>query len=98
MSETRVFRLLLRRWWLALLLMGLSFVLFGIASLNLLGMLAANLRFLTEYGIDAVREGGLLQLLELVLYGYLAACFYVVFKVCEKALVLRVTHYDEDAK
>lgn len=94
--DTRLFRILLRHWWLALLLMGVSFVLFGIASLNLLGMLRANLSFLVDYGIEAVREGGLMQLAELAFYGYIAAAFYVVFKVCEKALVKRITHYDED--
>jgi hypothetical protein len=95
--ENRFFRLLVRRSWLALLVMGGSFVLFGLASLNLLSMLQANFRFLARYGVDAVREGGLMQLFEIVLYGYLAAAFYVVFKACEKALVFRLTHHDEDA-
>ncbi len=95
-GETPLFKLLLRRWWLALLLMGASFVAFGFASLNLLTLLQANLRFLAEYGVEAVREGALAQLFELVVYGYAAACFYVVFKVCEKALVWRITHHDED--
>ena len=78
-ADSRVFRVLLRHWWLALLLMGVSFVLFGIASLNLLAVLQANLRFLLEHGVDAVREGALQQLLELVAYGYAAAAFYVIF-------------------
>ena len=95
-GQTRVFRLLLRHWWLALLIMGASFVLFGIASLNLVGVLQANLRFLAEHGLDAVREGALAQLAELAVYGYAAAAFYVVFKVYEKALVLRATHCDKD--
>lgn len=95
-ADTRVFRVLLRHWWLALLVMGLSFVLFGIASLNLLALLQANLRFLFEHGVDAVRDGVLQQLLELAVYGYAAAIFYVVFKVCEKALVARITHRNED--
>ncbi|HSV71600.1 MAG TPA: hypothetical protein VLI72_15935 [Methylibium sp.] len=98
MAETRLFRTLLRRWWLALLLMGFSFVAFGIASLNLLDILQANLRFLSEYGLDAVREGALVQLVELVVYGYVAAAFYLIFKVCEKALVGRLTQHDEDER
>jgi|InoplaM2PM_1038566.scaffolds.fasta_scaffold07956_1 hypothetical protein len=96
MRGTRLYRMLSRRWWLALLLLGLSFVAFGIASLNLLDVLQANLRFLGEHGSDAVREGALLQLFELVVYGYVAAAFYLVFKVCEKVLVQRLTHHDED--
>lgn len=94
--ETRLYMLLSRRWWLALLLMGACFVAFGFASLNLLALLQANLRFLAEYGADAVRDGALEQLFELIVYGYLAAGFYVVFKVCEKVLVWRLTHHDED--
>ena len=89
--ESRIYRTLLKHWWLALLLLGLSFVLFGLDSLNLLGILGANLRFLAEHGVDAVRDGALQQLAELVAYGYTAAAFYVVFKVCEKALVARIT-------
>jgi hypothetical protein len=95
-GESRLFRVLHRRWWLALLVMGFSFVAFGIASLNLLDILQANLRFLSAHGLDAVHEGGLVQLVELVVYGYVAAAFYLVFKVCEKALLWRLTHHDED--
>ncbi len=87
---SRVYRFLARRWWLTLILMGLSFVLFGLVTLNLLQMLGANLSFLLQHGSDAVREGGLLQLLELVGSGYLAAVFYIVFKLCEKVLVDRI--------
>ena len=95
-STTRLFRILRRHWWLALLVMGASFVLFGLASLNLLSVLQANLSFLLRHGADAVREGGLLQFAELSFYGYVAAVFYIVFKVCEKALVERLTHHNED--
>ena len=38
-----------------------------------------------------MRDGALEQLFELVVYGFAAAGFYVVFKVCEKALVWRIT-------
>jgi hypothetical protein len=95
-QPTRLFRLLSRRWWVALLVMGLSFVLFGLASLNLIGVLRANLAFLLRHGADAVRDGGLLQLLELAAYGYAAAACYVVFKLCEKALVERIAYGGKD--
>ncbi len=98
MGETRLYRTLSRRWGLALLLMGLSFVAFGVASLNLLQVLQANLRFLAEHGLDAVRDGGLVQLIELVVYGYMAATFYLVFKLCEKVLVQRLSHVEEDGR
>jgi uncharacterized protein involved in exopolysaccharide biosynthesis len=95
-APSPLFRLLMRRWWLALLVMGLSFVLFGAASVNLLQVLGANLRFLVEHGGRAVQDGALGQLVELIATGYFAAGCYVVFKVCEKALVERVTHIHKE--
>jgi hypothetical protein len=43
------------------------------------------------HGVDAVREGGLMQLVGLILSGYMAAAFYVFFKLCEKVLVERLS-------
>jgi hypothetical protein len=90
MAYSRVYLFLSRRWWLTFLLMGVSFVLFGLVSLNLLHTLGANLEFLSSYGVDAVREGGLWQLVGLIASGYAAAACYVVFKLCEKVLVERL--------
>jgi hypothetical protein len=88
---SRLFAFLLRYWWLTFILMGVSFVLFGMLTLNLLHTLGANLEFLGMHGVDAVREGGLTQLFELIVSGYLAAVFYVFFKLCEKVLVERLS-------
>jgi hypothetical protein len=90
MPYSRLYAFLSRRWWLAFLLMGVSFVLFGLVTLNLLHTLNANFKFLSTYGVDAVREGGLIQLLEMIVSGYFAAASYVVFKLCEKVLVERL--------
>ena len=90
MAYTRLYGFLIKRWWLAFILMGVSFVLFGLVTLNLLHTLSANLEFLTSYGLEAVREGGLWQLIELVMSGYAAAACYVFFKLCEKVLVERL--------
>ena len=91
MPYSRLYAFLSRQWWWAFLLMGASFVLFGLLTLNLLHTLGANFDFLSTYGIDAVREGGLLQLVQMVVSGYVAAASYVVFKLCEKVLVERLT-------
>ncbi len=91
MPNSRLYAFLSRQWGLAFLLMGASFVLFGLLTLNLLHTLGANFEFLSTYGVDAVREGGLLQLLQMVASGYVAAGSYVVFKLCEKVLVERLT-------
>ncbi|MEO8154974.1 MAG: hypothetical protein ABI605_18060 [Rhizobacter sp.] len=90
-AYSRLYLLLSRRWWLAFVLMGVTFVVFGLASLNLLHLLSANLEFLGSYGWDAVREGGLWQLLELVVNGVIAAACYIAFKLCEKILVERLS-------
>ena len=98
MGDTKLYLFLLRRWWLAFVLMGVSFVVFGLVTLNLLHTLSANFEFLASYGFEAVREGGLLQLVELVVSGYLAAACYVLFKLCEKVLVERlVTKKETDS-
>src|SRR4051812_17535219 len=91
MSYSRLYAFLSKRWWLTFILLGVSFVMFGFTSLDLLRSLGANLEFLGMHGIDAVREGGLRQLFGLVSMGYLAALFYVLFKLCEKVLVERLS-------
>ena len=86
-SYSRIYAFLTKRWWAAFVLLGVSFVLFGLITLNLLHMLSANLEFLSSYGFDALREGGFMQLIEIIVSGYFAAACYVVFKLCEKVLV-----------
>ena len=90
MAQSRLYAFLSRHWWLALLLMGASFVLFGFVTLNLLHLLSANFEYLSMYGLDAVLEGGLRQLVEIILSGYFGAACYVFFKLCEKVLVERL--------
>ena len=91
MAYSRFYAFLQQRWWVAFILLGLSFALGGLLTLNLLYTLSANFEFLSAYGFDAVREGGLRQLVEALASGYVAAACYVVFKVCEKVLVERVS-------
>ena len=86
-AYSRFYTFLLHRWWLALILLGLSFAVGGLLTLNLLYTLSANFSFLSMYGVDAVRDGGLMQLAGAVLQWYAAAACYVLFKVCEKVLV-----------
>ena len=88
---SRFYAFLARRWWAAFILLGVSFVLFGLITLNLLHMLSANFEFLASYGFEGLREGGFRQLVEIVVSGYFAAACYVVFKLCEKVLVERLS-------
>ncbi|MBV8124698.1 MAG: hypothetical protein JOY60_02885 [Burkholderiaceae bacterium] len=76
----------LSRIWLTFVVLGLSFIGFGVGSLNLFYLFNANARYLGEYGLMAVFDGGLRQLLELLLTCYLSLASYVVFKACEHRL------------
>jgi hypothetical protein len=89
-AYSRVYMFLLKRWWVAFVLLGISFVLGGLLTLNLLHTLSANFEFLSMYGVAAVRDGGLWQLVEIAVSGYFAAACYVIFKLCEKVLVERL--------
>ena len=89
-DHSRLYRFFSRHWLLAFLTMGVAFVLFGLVTLDLIHTLGANFDFLARHGLDAVRDGGLRQLAELVISGYAAAAFYLLFKLCEKVLVERL--------
>ena len=89
-GHNRLHAFLFRHWWLTFLSLGVSFVLFGALSLNLLHTLSANFDILSMYGVEAVRDGALKQLAEIAMSGYLAAAAYVIFKLCEKVLVERL--------
>ena len=91
-APSALYLFLYRRGWLTFLLLGASFVLFGLASANLIRSVMASWEFLATYGVDAVRDGGLWQFGTLVVSGYLAVAFYVVFKFCEKVLVERLSN------
>ena len=77
--------------WRNFLLMGLFAGLSGYMSYNLVMLFVANFSFVSEYGFMALKEGGLLQLIELIVYAYLGLAFYVLFKGCLDGLLARVS-------
>jgi len=79
-------RLVLSRLWLTFLLLGLSFFAFGAGTVNLGLLFLANARLLRDFGWQAVMDGALAQLAQLVITGYLSIAAYVVFKTCEHRL------------
>ena len=87
----------LRRW-LSLhsatcfVLMTLSFLLFGLLSLDLVKLVSANAGFLWRAGWDGWMDGGFAQLLELVVSAVAAIASYLVFKLCEHVLVDRLAN------
>lgn len=80
-------RIILCRRWATFLVLGLSFLVFGATSLNLLFIAKANLDFILAHGWQALAEGGARQLLEVLATAYLSMAAYVVFKTCEAQLV-----------
>jgi hypothetical protein len=82
-----------RRPWLAFLLMGLFFFLFGVTSLNLVHLFKANIELILDYGWMALADGAAVQLAQLLGFGYLSAALFVGFKVCEKLLVDQLSQH-----
>ncbi|MFM9879500.1 MAG: hypothetical protein ACKVOO_03710 [Burkholderiaceae bacterium] len=92
--QSPFFKWLVKQWLATFFLMGIGFVAFGVVSLNLVQLFAANANFIFENGLMALLDGGLVQLLQLVFTAYLAVAFYLLFKTCEHALVERLAHYN----
>jgi hypothetical protein len=76
---------------LTFVLMGLFFLMFGVTSVNLFVVLKANIDLFLEYGVMVIEDGALRQLVEVLGASYLSMVFYVIFKVCERVLVERLT-------
>ena len=76
---------------LTFIVMGLLFLLFGITSVNLFMLLKMNIDLFVNYGLMVIADGALEQLAELLGSAYLSLVFYILFKVCERVLVERLT-------
>lgn len=72
-------------------LMVLSFMAFGLLTLDLVRLVSANAAFLSEYGWQGLQDGGARQLLELLASSIGAMMAWLGFKVCETLLVQSLT-------
>lgn len=72
-------------------LMVLSFIAFGLLTLDLVRVVSANAAFITENGWQGLQDGGLRQLLELLLSAVAAMAAWLTFKVCETLLLQSLT-------
>ena len=79
-------RTVLSRRWLAFLVMGLAFFVFGAGTFNIFMLFKANAELIANYGWEALMDGAARQFVELVVTGYLSMAAYVVFKACEYRL------------
>src|SRR5689334_10995515 len=86
----RLLQFLQHHYGLTSALMGLTFFLFGLLSLNLIYLLKSNIDLFLQYGTMVIEDGALRQLIELIVYGYLSLTFYLLFKTCEQILVKRL--------
>jgi hypothetical protein len=82
---------LFRRPRLTFVLMGAFFLLFGVTTVNLFVLLKLNIDLFLDYGLMVVADGALEQLIDLLASAYLSMAFWLLFKVCERILVERVT-------
>ena len=88
-----------RRWldflyahpWLTFVLMVTLFLCFGATSVNLFMLLKMNLDLFLQYGLMVIEDGALEQLFDLISSAILSIIFYLLFKVCERLLVERLT-------
>jgi hypothetical protein len=71
--------------------MTVSFIAFGVLTVDLVRLIAANTDFVFSYGLSALVDGGLRQFLELWLGALLAMALYMVFKFCEQVLLHRLS-------
>jgi len=76
---------------LTFVLLGLFFLLFGLTSINLFFLLKANINLFLEYGLMVIDDGALDQLVELLGSAYLSMLFWLLFRICERILVERLT-------
>lgn len=71
--------------------MVLSFIGFGLLTLDLVRVVSANATLLSAHGWQALEDGGLRQFLELVGSAIAAMAAWLLFKVCETVLVQSLT-------
>jgi hypothetical protein len=76
---------------LTFVLMGAFFLLFGVLSVNLFFLFKANISLFIRYGLSVIDDGALDQLLELLGQALLCVLCFVLFAICERILVKRLT-------
>lgn len=90
-ANSSLYRWLRRHLVVSFLLMTASFVFFGYLTIDLVHLLSSNAAFIVRHGWLALMSGGLLQLGELTLTALLAMACYLLFKLCEQALLQRLS-------
>jgi hypothetical protein len=76
-------------WAVLLVLLGAAAALVAWISFGLINLAMANFDFLTHFGLLAVREGGLLQLIGIGARACVVLAAYLLFKAVETELIHR---------
>jgi hypothetical protein len=76
--------------WLTFLVMGMAAGGLALCTFNLLFLFQANYNLLFRYGAMAAFDGGLLQFVELTVWGYLGLACYIVVEGCLEGLLTRI--------
>ncbi len=84
------YRWLHRHLLLSFLLMTVSFLAFGYFTIDLVHLIGSNAAFIIRHGWLALMSGGLLQLGQLTLIALLAMACFLLFRLCEQALLQRL--------
>lgn len=71
--------------------MVLSFIAFGLLTLDLVRLVSVSAAFISDNGWQGLQDGGLRQLLELLASVIAAMLAWLLFKVCETVLVQSLT-------
>jgi hypothetical protein len=85
-------RIVLARRWLTFGVLCVSFLIFGLCTLNLIFTFKANIDLIADNGTQALEDGALQQLLELIFTALAGMAAYIVFKACEHRLVHDILH------
>ena len=76
-----------------LLIAAAMVVIFAFSTASLLQVAMANLRFIREFGWEAVEYGALIQLAQIIGNGAIALLSWIGFKLCEGELVRRYNNW-----
>lgn len=76
---------------LTFVLMGAFFLLSGITSINLYVVLKANIDLFRMYGAQVIEDGALRQFAEILGTAFMSVVFFVLFVLCERIVVDRLT-------
>ena len=82
-------------WVVVFVLAGAFAAAFTFWTYNLFHLSMANLSFIQKYGLLAIQEGALSQLIEIAIGGAVALFLFRGFKVCERELVTRYFNWQD---